>query len=267
MLQLKNFIFIFALLISSMSHATSVKAIIFDCDGTLIDNGNQYFLDWQYALQRQGYELASEKFWHFMNKNRLVGASRADEMLVKYCCELLGRDCTSELQADKNFFSKQLQANYDFPPIEATLSFLHQLAKEKEHFGLKLGLASGGTREHILRTLNRLGLATYFDVIVSGADDLASYHDPEGTNKPKPYVYLQAAKILGLCPEQCVAVEDSLAGISSAINAGCIAVAVPNTYTIKQDLSCAHLKIVSFEGISPADFLRTITNIAFVHEN
>lgn len=34
-----------------------IKAIIFDCDGTSIDNGIGYFLDWQYALQCQGYEL------------------------------------------------------------------------------------------------------------------------------------------------------------------------------------------------------------------
>lgn len=52
-----------------------IKAIIFDCDGTLIDNGIAYFLDWQHALQLQGYELNLSEFWDFMNENRLVGAA------------------------------------------------------------------------------------------------------------------------------------------------------------------------------------------------
>lgn len=69
-----------------------------------------------------------------------------------------------------------------------------------------------------------------FDVIVSVAD-LAEYTDLEGINKPKPYIYLQTAKLLGLHPEQCAAIEDSRTGISSAVNAGCISVAVRNAYT------------------------------------
>ncbi len=239
----------------------NIKAIIFDCDGTLIDNGNGYFLDWQYALQRQGYELTPEEFWRFMDKNELVGAPGADAIIVKYCCELLGRDSTNELLEDNRAFSTQRQANYDFPGIEPTVTFLHQLAKEKELLGFKLGLASGGTKKHILRTLNRLGLDKYFDVIVSGWDDLIYYNDPEGTNKPKPYIYLHAAKLLELSPDQCVAIEDSRTGISSAVHAGCIAVAVPNTYTLKHDLTHAHLKIASFEGMSPADFLQAIADL------
>jgi beta-phosphoglucomutase len=94
-------------------------------------------------------------------------------------------------------------------------------------------------------------------VIVS-ADDLSDYKDPEGINKPKPYIYLQAAKLLGLHPKQCAAIEDSRTGISSAVSAGCIAVAIPNAYTAQQDLSHAHLKVISFVDVTPNDFLQMI---------
>lgn len=262
-----SFNFIILTLIFSLScvHAIEenpappIKAIIFDCDGTLIDNGIGYFLDWQYALKRQGYELKSDDFWTFMNKNKLVGAPGADDLIVKYCCELLGRDCSKQILEDKTAFSTILHKTYDFPPIAPTVNFLHALGKEKKRLGLKIGLASAGSKERILRVLKRLNVEQYFDVIVS-ADDLEEYSDPEGVTKPKPYTYLQAAKLLGLVPEQCVAIEDSRTGILSAVSAGCITVAIPNAYTIHQDLSQANLKINSFVGITPADFLHIIAN-------
>jgi len=115
-----------------------IKAIIFDCDGTLIDNGIGYFLDWQHALRCQGYELNADEFWVFMNKNRLVGAPGADEIIVKYCCELIGRECADEILRDKKAFSAKLHATYEFPAIEPTVNFLLALGHAKEDLGLKL---------------------------------------------------------------------------------------------------------------------------------
>jgi beta-phosphoglucomutase-like phosphatase (HAD superfamily) len=246
--------------VTEQNQNNSIKAIIFDCDGTLIDNGIGYFLDWQYALRCQGYELQEDEFWDFMNQNKLVGVPGADEIIVKYCCELLERECADEILKDKMEFSKNLHQTYEFPAIEPTVNFLHVLGKEKESLGIKLGLASANSKENILRVLKRLNIEQYFDVIVS-ADDLTDYVDPEGTNKPKPYVYLQAAKLLRIHPAQCVAIEDSRTGISSAVAAGCIAIAVPNAYTAQQDLSLAHLKLISFEDMTPMDFLHMITNL------
>lgn len=87
---------------------------------------------------------------------------------------------------------------------------------------------------------------------------MAEYKDPEGTNKPKPYVYLKAAKMLGIEPRQCIAIEDSRSGISAAVAAGCITVAVPNDFTKRQDLSHAHFKIESFAGLNFNGFLQQI---------
>lgn len=238
----------------------SIKAIIFDCDGTLIDSESGHFLAWQRTLQCQGYELHADEFWDFMHGNGLVGLPRADEMIVKYCCELLGRDCAAELLEDKKVFSAEIHHTYEFPVIEPTVNFLHALGKEKERLGLKIGLASGNTKENILRVLKRLKVDQYFDAVVS-ADDLTDFTDPEGTSKPKPYIYLHTSKLLGVEPEQCVAIEDSRTGIFSAVDAGCIAVAIPNTHTIYQDLSYAHLKVTSFAGVTPTDFLCLITDL------
>ena len=238
----------------------SIKAIIFDFDGVLVDNGIGYYLDWHWTLQQQGYELTPEQFWSFMNMHELVGAPGADNIIVQFCCKLLGRDCTYELLRDKNTFSLALHAK-GFPPIESTVSFLKQLAQDRDHYGFKLGLASANTRENISANLHRLGIEKCFDVIVSGSDDLVEYVDPEGKNKPKPYIYLHAAKLLTINPKECVAIEDSKTGISSAVAAGYKVVAIPNVYTIQQDLSQAHVRIKSFAGISTDTFLQMIANV------
>jgi beta-phosphoglucomutase-like phosphatase (HAD superfamily) len=265
-MNIASIVFFFASLLPWFVHAHStgqtigenkIKAVIFDCDGTLVDNAIGYYLDWQYALRRQGYELSADDFWQFMKEKGLVGAPRADEAIVQYCCQLLGRDCADELLRDMIAFSAELHAK-GFPPIVPTVDFLRRLAEEKERLGLKIGIASASSKSHILRNLQRLEIESYFDIVVSGAEDLIHYNDPEGINKPKPYVYLHAAEALGLAPEECIAIEDSWAGVASAVNAGCITIAVPNDATRYHDLSRAHLRVESFAGISPSDFFKLI---------
>lgn len=238
----------------------TVKAIIFDCDGTLVDNSSGYFMEWQYALKKQGYELTENEFWDFMNKNSLVGLPHAEAVLLSHYSSLLGKDCSQKLLEDKEIYSKKIHEK-GFPPIEATVNFLKELHKEKESLSLKIGLASGGSIDHILQNLRKLKIEHLFDVIVSGADDLSEYQDFEGTNKPKPYVYLKAAKQLRIAPEDCVAIEDSNVGVTSAVQAKCFTVAIPNAFTLKEDLSAAHLKLISLKGVSPKAFLSKVEEV------
>jgi HAD superfamily hydrolase (TIGR01509 family) len=78
------------------------------------------------------------------------------------------------------------------------------------------------------RTLVQVALATLgehnFDAVVCG-DDVVS-------TKPDPAPYLTAAASLGVDPARCVAVEDSPAGVASALGAGCVVLAVPHEVEI-----------------------------------
>ncbi len=139
-----------------------------------------------------------------------------------------------------------------------TVAFALRLFQEKKKRGLKFGVASGARKKEILLHLKAIGINTFFDVILSGKDDLSEYRDSEGTNKPKPYVYLKTAKMLGLIPEECIAIEDSGIGIKAAVSAGCFTIAVPNAFTKAHDLSRAHLQIDSFAGISVDAFFSMI---------
>lgn len=85
--------------------------------------------------------------------------------------------------------------------------------------GLQLALASSSPMRLIRSVLSIGGLADRFEVVLTAED--------EERGKPDPAVYLSAARELGLPPERCLAVEDSINGVRSAKEAGMVCVAIP----------------------------------------
>ena len=187
-----------------------------------------------------------------------VGKSALE--ISKFFSKKTGKDCFEELLKDKREFYRKLQEK-GIPPIQPTLDFLHQLAKEKTRRNIFIGMASSLSKNEILLHLDHLRIQHYFDVILSGSDDLQEYIDPEGVNKPKPYIYLHAAKILGVFPYECVVIEDTITGVTAGLDAGCLTVAVPNYYSRYHDFSKAHLKLESFSNICVEDFLKKIEDL------
>jgi HAD superfamily hydrolase (TIGR01509 family) len=143
-------------------------------------------------------------------------------------------------------------------PIERTINFIRELSKRKKELGIQLGVASAARKDEIVMNLKHIGIAEVFDLVISGQDDLISYRDPEGINKPKPYIYLHTAKLLGLSPSQCVACEDSAAGVQAAKDAGCITFAVPNKFTKQHDFSRADFVIQPAEKIHVDEFFERL---------
>jgi len=85
--------------------------------------------------------------------------------------------------------------------------------------GLRLALASSSPMSLIREVLSIGGLGDRFEVVLSAEE--------EERGKPDPAVYLSAARELGVSPERCLAVEDSINGVRSAKAAGMVCVAVP----------------------------------------
>jgi beta-phosphoglucomutase-like phosphatase (HAD superfamily) len=92
--------------------------------------------------------------------------------------------------------------------------------------GLRLALASSSALSLINAVIDHLDLRPFFDAVCSAENELHG--------KPHPDVYLSAAAGLGLAPQACLAIEDSIAGVQAAKAAGmpCIAVPLPE---LRQD--------------------------------
>jgi HAD superfamily hydrolase (TIGR01509 family) len=83
-----------------------------------------------------------------------------------------------------------------------------------------MAVASGGTRMVVEKTLKVVGISDWFDEVVT-ADDVR-----EG--KPAPDIFLHTARLLGVLPSRCLALEDAPAGIIAAQSAGMQVIAVPS---------------------------------------
>ena len=226
-----------------------IKAIIFDCDGTLVDSEKSHLAAWQKVAINHTNSLSHEDYIEFVG--------RSDSTLSEILARRIGHPSPFELLEQKrNFFLEYLHQG--LPPIVETVNFVRELFKNREAHGLKLAVASAALRYEVLANLKTLGFENLFDVVLSGHDDLSDYTDPEGVNKPKPYIYLHTAKLLGLSPSECVVIEDSYTGVAAGINAGCFTIAIPNEFSKTHDLSKASLKLDTLSGYTIESFLTKV---------
>ncbi len=226
--------------IDKEGNALLIEAIIFDCDGVLVDTEYLKFLAWQDALASKNISFILEEYMP------LVGHS--SENILQRIQLLKGVEIDNQVLELRNSKYGQLQKQ-GVPPIHPMVDYARRLSEERNGLELKLGLASSAPQEEIMNNLKQIGLENAFDLIISGSDDLKSYVDAEGKNKPKPYIYMEAAKRLNVAPSACIVLEDTSAGVEAAYGAGMMALAVPNRFTANQDFSKAKATLESTENL------------------
>ena len=175
------------------------KAFIFDLDGVIVDTARYHFLAWQKIATELGIEFTPE------HNEDLKGVSRIRSLDI-----ILELGNIEASQEDKNKWLVQKNEDYlsylvnmDFSEILPGVTPILQFLKENNQ-GIALGSASKNARP----ILEKMGIISYFDVIVDGNDVTNA--------KPDPEVFLQAAKGLHIPNEKAIVFEDSVAGIQAA---------------------------------------------------
>jgi HAD superfamily hydrolase (TIGR01509 family) len=226
----------------------SIKAIIFDCDGTLIDSEEAHLAGWRQVAKHFEFELTADDYH--------VCIGNPDTVIAEKIVERKRGISVDKILAKKREYFSEYQ-RLGLPPIAGTVSFLDRLIQVKDQLGLKLALASAAFKNEILLNLKALRLENAFDVVLSGQDDLHEYEDPKGVNKPSPYIYLHSAKLLGVSPSECIVIEDSYIGVTAGASAGCLTVAIPNSYSKNHDFSRASLIVETLSDYGVEHFLET----------
>jgi beta-phosphoglucomutase-like phosphatase (HAD superfamily) len=103
--------------------------------------------------------------------------------------------------------------------------------------GVHCALVTSGPRRYVDGVLAGFGLGRYFEFVIAEED--------VREHKPLPGPYLAAARLLGLPPAACLALEDSPTGVASARAAGLYCVAIPSQPTAGADLSLADERLES----------------------
>jgi len=186
-----------------------MKAFIFDLDGVIVDTAKYHFLAWRDLANDLGFEFTKEQ------NELLKGVSRVRslEILLNIGKIELSDKRKEELLIVKNVeyleYVNKMTSDEILPGIKELLAFLK---KEKVPFAL------GSASKNAPLILKKVGLYDMFEAIVDGNDVSKA--------KPDPEVFLIAAKKLNKKPDQCIVIEDALAGVQAANNAGMISIAI-----------------------------------------
>jgi HAD superfamily hydrolase (TIGR01509 family) len=208
----------------------TIKGLVFDFDGLIIDTELPIFQSWQDIYQLNGIELTLRE-WAVVIGSSNEMFEPMDE-LEKRVNHPLFREDIKEMQRLK--MMEHILQQPILPGIEDYL-------RQSKELGLGISIASSSPRYWVEGHLSRLGLINYFDTIFTQEDVLKV--------KPDPELYQQAVSGMHLNPEDVIALEDSTNGIVSAKLAGLHCVAVPNTLTRSLDLTKADLVLTSLADL------------------
>jgi len=103
----------------------------------------------------------------------------------------------------------------------------HEVLQNLRDKDLKIALATSSVRAIVAPFLERWDLTRFFSLIVTG--------DEISNGKPAPDIYLAAARGIGVQPENCLVVEDALAGVRAGKSAGCLVAAIPDERWAKRE--------------------------------
>jgi beta-phosphoglucomutase-like phosphatase (HAD superfamily) len=181
-----------------------IKGLIFDCDGTLADTMPLHWRAWQAIAARHKLHFPQDRFY-------ALGGVPSRDIL-----KMLGKE--QGILLDPIAVAREKEAEY-LPLIAQVEPINAVVGLARENYGkVPMAVASGGTREIIGQVLERVGIRSLFNAIVTSEDIV--------NQKPAPDIFLEAARRIGVPPRFCRAYEDTDLGLQAIRAAGMEAVDV-----------------------------------------
>ena len=187
-----------------------IKNIIFDMDGVLVDSEPVILAAAIKGLEKYGVEAEPEDFTPFIGagEDRFIGGV-AEKYGVKYKKEM--KDTVYDIYLD--IVSDKLKV------FSGTKKVLNEL---KENF--KLALASSADMVKIEANLKEADISPSIFKVIIGGDDVTN-------KKPDPEIYTKTAEKMGVTPESCLVVEDSVHGVKAAKAAGMKCIGITTSFS------------------------------------
>ena len=212
------------------------KALIFDFDGLVVDTETPLYDSWRQLYQDHGHDLTLETYV------QCVGSTIQRFDPIQHLQDLVGAPLdTTNLHSEHRARVKTTLAERD------TLPGVRERISEAHEAGLKLAIASSSPSDWIDPWLTRLQLTDYFHVIRT--------LDHVSEAKPSPELFVTAADMLEVEPEEALIFEDSHNGLQAARAASIPCVIIPNYVTKHSDFSDADLALESMAEASLAEVL------------
>jgi HAD superfamily hydrolase (TIGR01509 family) len=214
-----------------MNAEPSLRAVLFDFDGTLWDSETAVFGVFRELYAEHGNELTLQTW------SAAIGTVGGFD---PYAALNLLHGGRLDLEVTRASTEERIrEAARKVPLRPGVAGFLRQL----DEAGVRRALVSSDRSEWLVTHLERLGWPDGWSAMVCADGDAERA-------KPNPHLYLAALELLDVPASETFAVEDSPNGIRAAKAAGIPCVCVPNEATAGLDLSEADLVVPTFEGLA-----------------
>jgi beta-phosphoglucomutase family hydrolase len=186
------------------------KGLIFDLDGTIADTMPVHFEVYRKILKDYGVDFTPEVFDTLAGVPAVGTFEKVNEM---YGLSLNAYEMGHFKEAE---YEKMMHL---IKPIEPVVEIIRQY-----HGKLPLSVGTGGYTRLAWKTLQIIGLDSFFTILISSEDVL--------NHKPHPDTFLKCAEMMGVEPEYCLVFEDGRLGIQAAETAGMMAINVTDYYMV-----------------------------------
>lgn len=182
------------------------KGAIFDLDGVIVDTVPLHFESWKYLFETiNGIPFSKTDY-----DEKVDGKPRIDGV----------RSIIPSLSIEEAITAGEIKQKYYLKLIDEgrLVQFPSSIKLIKKLIAHKILLAAASSSKNASFILNKIGLLSDFNAVISGDD--FTY------GKPHPEIFLNAAKALKLAVKDCIVFEDSIAGVQSAKAGGFVCVGI-----------------------------------------
>lgn len=208
------------------------KALLFDLDGTLVNNMMVHHRAWQQKLKELGLDYSLDRVKeeiHGVNLEILQGLFGDRYTLAEYKQFAWDKEA-----AYRDIFAADFEANI----VPGALDFIRQA----HAVGIPMAIGTAGPKENAEFVVENLGIGNLMGHLV--------HSGMVSKGKPDPEVFQQGADVLGVDLKDCIIFEDSVTGAKAANNAGCPVVVLTTTHHPPEfsELEVADFR-ANFEGL------------------
>lgn len=214
-----------------MERPNNIEAALFDCDGVLIDSEPAAAARNLVVYEALGVPATLEDTLSLVGKS----VESIPTVAAKYGVTITVADYIKK--SEELVAAGKLEQSIYLSSSLQLMPGVKELLQHLRSAGIKTALVSSSHAPHVLLLLNRFGLVSLFDAIITG--DMTTEH------KPNPEPYLKAMDVLGVQPANSLVFEDSPLGIKAGVAAGAYVLGYQGG-EIKQDVSAAHEILASY---------------------
>ena len=207
------------------------EAVLWDLDGVIADTAIYHYQAWVDVFGKMGKTFTKEQFMRYFGQ-------RHDTIIHGVLGEVTQEEFDAITEEKQENYRQRVARN--IKPMPGAIELIKSLEKN----GIKTAIASSAPPENVDIILRGLGIEDCFDAFARGTE--------VAEGKPSPLVFLLAAKKLGVEPADCVVIEDAIAGVAAAKNAGMKCIAVTNSHP-EDKLKQADRVVDTLEDVSIND--------------